>query len=354
MSQLFSPLKLRQLTIPNRIFVSPMCQYSSSDGKPDSWHFVHYGSRAVGGAGLVITEAVAITPEGRISPDDLGIWSDDHAEAFTSSIDFIKKQGSTTGIQLAHAGRKASVAAPWLGGKPVDFDKRGWQPLAPSPIPFGIGHQTPREATTEDLEIIIQQFAEATRRSLKAGFQVVELHAAHGYLLHQFLSPLSNQRNDEFGGSLENRMRFPLQVAKIVRENWPENLPVFIRISATDWVSGGWDLQQSIKFCRRLKALGIDLIDCSSGGLVPDAVVPAGPGFQVPLATEIKNILGMTTGTVGMITEPAQAEQIIATGLADAVLLGRELLRNPYWPLEAAQALGSKLSWPAQYERAKG
>jgi len=219
---------------------------------------------------------------------------------------------------------------------------------------FGIGHQTPREATTEDLERIIQQFAVATRRSLKAGFQVVELHAAHGYLLHQFLSPLSNQRTDEFGGSLENRIRFPLQVARVVRENWPKNLPMFVRISATDWVSGGWDLEQSIEFCHQLKGLGVDLIDCSSGGLVPDAVIPAGPGFQVPLATEIKNTLGMTTGTVGLITEPAQAEQIIATGLADAVLLGRELLRNPYWPLEAAQALGNNLSWPVQYERAKG
>ena len=352
MSHLFSPIKLRELTIPNRIFVSPMCQYSSSDGKPNDWHFVHLGSRAVGGAGLVITEAVAINPEGRISPDDLGIWSDEHAEALIPSVNFIKQQGSCAGIQLAHAGRKASVAAPWLGGTPLDSDNRGWQPLAPSAIPFANGHQSPREANLDDLEKITLQFAEATCRALKAGFQVIELHAAHGYLLHQFLSPLSNHRNDEFGGSLENRMRFPLQIAKTVRENWPKNLPLFVRISATDWVKGGWDLDQSLEFCQQIKELGIDLVDCSSGGLVPDAVIPVGPGFQTPLAAEIKNKLSIATGAVGLITDPRQAEEIIATKLADAVLLGRKLLYNPYWPLHAAQALGQKLSWPAQYERA--
>ena len=353
MSQLFTPLKLRELNIPNRIFVSPMCQYSSPNGKPNNWHFVHYGSRAVGGAGMVITEAMAITPDGRISPDDLGIWSSEHAEAYIPIVEFIKAHGSTVGIQLAHAGRKAATEAPWLGGKPLDFNNRGWQPLGPSPIPFATGHQTPGEATATDLDKITQQFTEATIHSLAAGFQVVELHAAHGYLLHQFLSPLSNQRNDEFGGSLENRMRFPLQVAKAVRNAWPDNLPMFVRISATDWVEGGWDLEQSIEFCRRLKELGVDLIDCSSGGLVPDAIIPAGPGFQTPLATEIKNELGIATGTVGLITEAVQAEQIIATGLADAVLLGRKLLHDPYWPLHAAQALGEELPWPAQYERAR-
>ncbi len=352
MSRLFSPLKLRELTIPNRIFVSPMCQYSSPDGKPNDWHFVHLGSRAVGGAGLVITEAIAITPEGRISPDDLGIWSDDHAEALTTSVNFIKKQGSVAGIQLAHAGRKASVAAPWLGGGPLNLDDRGWQPLAPSAIPFTPDHQTPREASVDDMNSITQQFAEATRRSLKAGFQVVELHAAHGYLLHQFLSPLSNIRNDDFGGSLENRMRFPLRIAKTVRENWPKNLPMFVRISATDWVKGGWDLDQSLEFCRNLKELGVDLIDCSTGGLVSDAVIPVGPGFQTSMATKIKDKVKIATGTVGLITEPVQAEQIIATGLADTVLLGRELLRNPYWPLHAARELGDKFQWPVQYERA--
>ena len=353
MTLLFSPLKLRGLTIPNRIFVSPMCQYSSPDGKPNNWHFVHYGSRAVGGAGLVITEAMAITPDGRISPDDLGIWSSEHAEAYIPLVEFIKAQGATAGIQLAHAGRKAATEAPWLGGKPLDMDNRGWQPLAPSPIPFAPGHQTPREATADDLDKITLQFAEATHRSLAAGFQVVELHAAHGYLLHQFLSPLTNKRSDEFGGSLENRMRFPLQVAKAVRQTWPENLPMFVRISATDWVEGGWDLVQSIEFCRQLKQLGVDLIDCSSGGLVADAVIPVKPGFQVPFATEIKNKLNIATGTVGLITDPAQAEKIVATEQADAVLLGRKLLSDPYWPLHAAQTLGANHLWPVQYERAK-
>jgi 2,4-dienoyl-CoA reductase-like NADH-dependent reductase (Old Yellow Enzyme family) len=353
MSQLFSPLKLRELTIPNRIFVSPMCQYSSPDGKPNNWHLVHLGTRAVGGAGLVITEAAAINHEGRISQDDLGIWSNEHAEAFTSSIDFIKDQGSIAGIQLAHAGRKASVEAPWMGGKPLTASQRGWQPLAPSSIPFAPGHPVPRAASADELDKINQQFAEATRRSLQAGFQVVELHAAHGYLLHQFLSPLSNCRKDKFGGSLENRMRFPLQVAKTVRENWPRNLPMFVRISATDWVEGGWDMEQSVEFCHQLKELGVDLVDCSSGGLVPDAVIPVGPNFQTTFATEIKKKMGISTGTVGLITEPAQAEHIIATGLADAVLLGRELLRNPYWPLHAAQELGFEYPWPVQYERAK-
>ena len=257
------------------------------------------------------------------------------------------------GIQLAHAGRKASTEAPWLGGKPLDSNNQGWQPLAPSPIPFTPGHPTPREATAEDLEKITHQFAEATRRSYEAGFQIVELHVAHGYLLHQFLSPLSNFRKDEFGGTLENRMRFPLSVAKTVREAWPKSLPMFVRISATDWVEGGWNLEQSVEFCRQLKSLGVDLIDCSSGGLVPDAVIPVGSGFQTPLATEIKNKLGIATGAVGFITEPAQAEQIIATGLADAVFLGRELLRNPYWPLDAAMEFGDKHPWPVQYERAK-
>ncbi|SEA53719.1 2,4-dienoyl-CoA reductase [Desulfuromusa kysingii] len=354
MSQLFSPLKLRQLVIPNRIFVSPMCQYSSLNGRPDDWHLVHYGSRAVGKSGLVITEATAVTPDGRISPEDLGIWSDDHAEAFMPMVDFIKAQGSIAGIQLAHAGRKASVAAPWLGGAPLNSQNRGWQSVAPSPIPFTTSFQTPRVATVEDLDQIDDQFAKATCRSMQAGFQVVELHAAHGYLLHQFLSPLSNCRTDEFGGSLENRMRFPLRIAATVRKNWPEKLPVFMRISTTDWVEGGWDLAQSLVFCRRLKKLGIDLIDCSSGGLVADAVIPVGPGFQTPMATAIKNKLKIKTAAVGMITTPAQAEQVIATGLADAVLLGRELLRDPYWPLHAAQVLKDDVSWPAQYTRAKG
>lgn len=353
MAHLFSPLKLRDLTIPNRIFISPMCQYSSPDGKANNWHYVHYGSRAVGGAGLILIEAMAVTPEGRISPEDLGLWSDEHAASFTAMLAFIKEQGSVVGVQLAHAGRKAAVEPPWLGGQPLDSNNRGWQPIAPSPIPFAPGHQTPREATAEDLDKIARQFAEATRRALTAGFQVVELHAAHGYLLHQFLSPLSNCRKDEFGGSLENRIRFPLHIAKLVREIWPANLPMFVRISATDWVKGGLSLEQSLEFCQQLKSLGVDLIDCSSGGLVHDAVIPAGPGFQVPLATEVKNKVNIATGAVGLITDPAQAEQIIATELADAVLLGRKLLADPYWPLHAARVLGENHPWPVQYERAK-
>ncbi len=353
MSQLFSPLQLREVTIPNRIFVSPMCQYSSADGRPNDWHLVHLGSRAVGGAGLVMTEATAVSQEGRISPDDLGIWSDAHTEAYAPLVSFINTQGAVAGIQLAHAGRKASVEAPWLGGRSLTSENRGWQPLAPSPLAFSANHPQPRQLTVQDLDLIHDQFAAAAQRSLKAGFQVVELHAAHGYLLHQFLSPLTNRRTDEFGGTLENRMRFPLRVARTIRDIWPENLPMFVRLSVTDWVKGGWDLEQSIDFCSRLKELGVDLVDCSSGGLVPDAVIPAGPGFQVPLATGIRTRAGLATAAVGLITQPAQAEQIIATGLADAVLLGRELLRQPYWPMTAAKALGVDLRWPGQYERAK-
>ena len=353
MSHLFSPLKLRELQFSNRIFVAPMCQYSSHNGMPTDWHLVHLGSRAVGGAGLVITEATAVTPDGRISPDDLGLWSEAHAEAFKPITRFIKEQGAVSGIQLAHAGRKASVAAPWLGGEPLNTEQRGWQPLAPSPIPFAPGHPVPRQATAEDLSTIHNQFADAAQRALQAGFQVAELHMAHGYLLHQFLSPLSNHRNDEFGGSLENRMRFPLQIAGTVREIWPKNLPLFVRLSVTDWVDGGWDLEQSLELCRKLKELGIDLIDCSSAGLVSDAIVPVCPGFQTPLATAIKDQVGIATGAVGLITEPAQAEQIVSTGLADVVLLARELLRDPYWPMHAAQALGAGHPWPDQYLRAK-
>ncbi len=353
MSRMFSPIQIRELTIPNRIFMSPMCQYSSPDGCPNDWHLAHLGSRAVGGAGLIMTEATAISVEGRISPDDLGIWSDAQAEAFVKLVNFVRAQGAIAGIQLAHAGRKASVAAPWLGGQPLDSKNRGWQPCAPSPLPFASGHQAPRELTLADLDAIHDQFSAATHRAHRAGFQIVELHAAHGYLLHQFLSPLSNRRTDEFGGTLENRMRFPLRIARTIRSIWPDSLPMFVRISATDWMEEGWDLEQSLQFCSHLKELGIDLIDCSSGGLVPDAVIPAGPGFQVPFASAIKVSTGLLSGAVGLITQPAQAEQIIATGLADAVFLGRELLRAPYWPLHAARTLGVKSTWPEQYERAK-
>lgn len=353
MSKLFSPLQLRSLTLRNRICVSPMCQYSCRDGVPEAWHLVHLGSRAVGGAALVMAEATAVTPEGRISPSDSGLWNDAQAEAFATIARFIAAQGAIPAMQLAHAGRKASVRPPWLGGGAVAAADGGWQPCAPSPLPFSPESPTPRALTIPDLERICVQFEEAAHRALRAGFQVVEVHMAHGYLLHQFLSPLSNRRSDDFGGSLENRMRFPLQVARRVRESWPQELPVLVRISATDWVDGGWDLAQSLELCRQLKDLGIDLIDCSSAGLVPDAVIPAGPGFQVPLATQIRSGVGIATGTVGLITAPVQAEQIIATGLADVVLLARELLRDPYWPLHAAQELKAEHAWPVQYLRAK-
>jgi 2,4-dienoyl-CoA reductase-like NADH-dependent reductase (Old Yellow Enzyme family) len=352
-NRLFSSLKLRDLTFRNRIFVSPMCQYSSRDGLPTDWHLVHLGSRAVGGAGLVIVEATAVSPQGRISPDDSGIWSDAHAAAFAPIARFIREQGAAAGIQLAHAGRKASTDLPWLGGGPLGPEHRGWQPIAPSPIPFAPGHPVPREATAEDLETIHRQFVDGARRAYAAGFQVLEIHMAHGYLLHEFLSPHTNHRQDEYGGSLENRMRFPLSIARAVREVWPGGLPVFARISATDWVDGGWDLAQSIELCRRLKDTGIDLIDCSGGGTVPHAVIPTGPGFQTPFATAIRQQVNIATGTVGFITNPIQAEQIIATGLADAVLLAREILRKPYWPLEAARVLGVDVPWPSQYLRAK-
>lgn len=330
-----------------------MCQYSSLDGTPNKWHLTHLGTRAIGGVGLIITEATAVSAQGRISPDDLGIWSDEHIKPFSELVQFIKSQGSTVGIQLAHAGRKASVDAPWRGGKALSQSERGWQPCAPSSIPFADNHPTPHELTASDLEQITEDFCLAAERALKAGFQIVEVHAAHGYLLHQFLSPLSNRRTDEFGGSLENRMKFPLRIAQSVRSIWPDTLPVFVRISATDWVEGGWDLEQSTAFSQQLQKQGIDLIDCSSGGLVPDAVIPAAPGFQVPFAEQIKHETGMATGAVGLITEADQAERIIASEQADAVLLGRELLRNPYWPLQAARELNANINWPPQYERAK-
>ena len=353
MSKLFTPLQLRSLNLRNRIFVAPMCQYSCHDGLPDAWHLVHLGSRAVGGAALVMAEATAVSPEGRISPGDCGLWNDAQVEAFAPIARFIAEQGAVPAIQLGHAGRKASVQPPWQDGAAIAAADGGWQPVAPSPVPFGPGSPEPRELSSLDLEQISTAFGESTRRALRAGFQVVEVHMAHGYLLHQFLSPLSNRRNDNFGGSLENRMRFPLQVARRVREAWAEDLPVLVRISATDWVDGGWDLAQSLELCRHLKTLGIDLVDCSSAGLVPDAVIPVGPGFQTPLAAQIREEVGIATGAVGLITAPAQAEQIVATGLADVVFLARELLRDPYWPMHAAQLLKAEHPWPVQYERAR-
>ncbi len=353
MSRLFSTLKLRGLEFRNRIFVSPMCQYSATDGFPAPWHMVHLGSRAVGGAGLVMTEATAVTPEGRISPQDLGIWSDAHARALAPVAQFIADQGAVPGIQLAHAGRKASTAAPWRGGHPLGTGEGGWCPQAPSALPFMSGHPLPEAIAESGVDRVVMQFRDAARRSLDAGFKVVELHMAHGYLLHEFLSPLSNRREDQYGGTLANRMRLPLRVAAAVRDVWPRELPVFVRISASDWVDGGWDVAQSVEFVRHLKAAGIDFIDCSSGGLVPDARIAAGPGFQTPFATQVRREADIPTGAVGFITAPFQAEQIVATGLADAVLLARELLRDPYWPLHAARDLGADIPWPVQYDRAK-
>lgn len=353
MSILFSPFSLRSITFRNRIFVSPMCQYSSHDGLPTDWHLVHLGSRAVGGAGLVMVEATAISPEGRISPDDSGLWSDAHAEAFAPIASFIGEQGAVAGIQLAHAGRKGSCSLPWRGGGPLGMEACGWQPLAPSPLPFNVGHPVPRALTLGELDEIEAQFRAAAHRALAAGFQLIELHMAHGYLLHEFLSPLVNQRDDDYGGRLENRLRFPLRVARAVREEWPAELPLFVRISATDWVAGGWDIDQSVVLARQLKEIGVDLIDCSSGFAVPDEPVPFGPGFQVPFAARVRAEAGIASGAVGLITEPAQAEQIVATGQADVVFLARQMLRDPYWPLHAAQTLHVDRPWPNQYLRAK-
>jgi len=353
MSKLFSRFKLRELEFKNRIFVSPMCQYSAHDGIANTWHMVHLGSRAVGGAGLVMVEATAVVPEGRISPHDMGIWSDRHAEALAPIARFIREQGAVPAIQLAHAGRKASIDAPWLSRSALVPENGGWQVVAPSAVPFSPGSPLPRELTEAELDGIVAAFVAAAKRSLVAGFDVAEIHMAHGYLLHQFLSPLSNRRNDVYGGSLENRARLPLRVAQAVREVWPQNLPFFVRISATDWVEGGWDLAQSLQLCRWLKDAGVDLIDCSSGGMTPDAKIPAGPGFQTPFAAAIRQELGIAAGAVGLITAPEQAEQIVATGSADVVFLARELLRDPYWPLHAANDLGAEVPWPLQYERAK-
>jgi 2,4-dienoyl-CoA reductase-like NADH-dependent reductase (Old Yellow Enzyme family) len=352
MSKLFTSLKLRGLEFRNRVFVSPMCQYSSPGGMPTDWHLVHLGSRAVGGAGLVMTEATAISPEGRISPDDTGIWSEAHIVAWKRIAHFIREQGAHPAMQLAHAGRKASTHAPWTGSGPVPASAGGWQPMGPSPIPFDAKSVSPREMMVADIDGVVASFAKAARRALEAGFEVIEIHSAHGYLLHEFLSPISNRRTDEYGGSLENRMRFTLRVAKAVRGVIPESSPLLARLSVTDWVEGGWDLPQSIELSKGLKALGVDLIDCSSGANVPDAKIPVGPGFQVPFAEAIRREAAMATGAVGMITSPEQAEEIIASGKADVVLLAREMLRDPYWPLHAAKALGDKVAPPKQYGRA--
>ncbi len=352
MSALFSPIKLRELTIRNRVFVSPMCQYSCVDGMPNEWHLVHLGSRAVGGAGLVMTEAASVSPEGRISPEDAGIWSQAQADGWQPIAAFIKAQGAVPAMQLAHAGRKASTFSPWRGAGKVAPEAGGWQVLGPSDNAYSSSYPSPLAMSQSQLDAVIRDFAEATRRALAAGFEVVEIHAAHGYLLHEFLSPHSNLRTDQFGGSLENRMRLPLQVCEAVRAAWPAHLPVFLRISASDWKAGGWDVSQSIELCKRAKALGIDLIDVSSGGNVPDQQIQIRPGYQVPFAREIRRAADMAIGAVGLITEPVQAEQIVGDGDADCVFLARALLRDPYWPRHAAAALGVSFEWPDQYKRA--
>ncbi len=353
MSELFKPMAIRGTTFKHRIFVSPMCQYSSDDGMPSDWHFVHLGSRSVGGAALVVVEATAVCPEGRISPADSGLWSEAHARAFQRVTAFLEANGAVPGIQLAHAGRKASTQVPWKGSGAVSPADGGWEPLAPSALPFAPSYPQPRAMTAADIEALVRRFEEAARFALLAGFRVIELHFAHGYLLHEFLSPLSNRRTDDYGGTLENRMRLPLRVAQVVRAAWPDDRPLFVRISATDWAEGGWDLPQSLELARRLRALGVDLIDCSSGGLVADAKVPVAPGYQVPFAAAVRREAGIATGAVGLITEAQQAEAIVARGEADAVFLARALLRDPYWPLHAAKALSADTPWPSQYARAR-
>lgn len=353
MPHLFDSYALRSVTFRNRVFVSPMCQYSSDNGLPTAWHLVHLGSRAVGGAGCVLVEASAVSPAGRITFWDSGIWSAEHARAFRPVVRFIEEQGSVAGIQIAHAGRKASTDKPWLGDRVLADGPHSWQPLAPSAIPFRAGDPTPHELTLGEIDDVVQQFAAAAGYALEAGFRAIEIHAAHGYLLHEFLSPLSNHRHDDYGGSLENRMRLTIRTAISVRKAMPDELPLFVRISATDWADGGWDLEQSIELARRLREAGVDLVDCSSGGAVLGAKVEVGPGYQVPFAREIRRQAGIATGAVGLITEPEQAEAIIADGSADVVLLARAELRDPYWPLHAAKALGVAVPWPVQYERAK-
>ena len=353
MAHLFDPLSIRDLTFANRLFVSPMCEYSSTDGYANDWHFVHLGSRAVGGAGLVFTEATAIVPEGRISPQDLGIWSDDHIAPLARIVRFIHQQGSVAGMQLAHAGRKASTYRPWEGHGKVPESAGGWRNVvAPSALPFADHYPMPQALTTDGIQEIVAAFAEAARRACEAGFRVIEIHAAHGYLIHEFLSPLSNRRQDDYGGSFENRTRLLCEVVAAVRSSWPEGAPLFVRISASDWVEGGWDIEQSVELARQLKETGVDLIDCSSGGNVAQAKIPVGPGYQTAFAAQIRREAGIMTGTVGMIVSSAQAEHIVATGQADAVIIAREFLRDPYWPLRAARELGQSISWPVQYLRA--
>ena len=349
---LFDALQIRAATLRNRIVVSPLCEYSSTDGFANDWHLVHLGSRAVGGASVVFTEASAVSPEGRISPQDLGIYRDEHIENLSRITRFICDQGAIPGMQIAHAGRKGSTLRPWEGSGAVPESKGGWIPVAPSAIPFADGFATPAALDLNGIRAVVKAFADAARRACQAGFGILEIHAAHGYLLHEFLSPLSNYRTDSYGGTFENRTRLLCEVVTAVRRVWPESAPLFLRISATDWIEGGWDLGQSVRLAELLGPLGVDLIDCSSGGLVPGAKIPTGAGYQVSFADEIRRETGILTGAVGLITSAAQADAILREGKADIVLLAREFLRQPYWPLHVARELGFPCSWPAQYLRA--
>ena len=354
---LFQPWTLRSVTVPNRVWMAPMCQYSAAPEGPEQgvateWHFAHYAARAVGGTGLIIQEATAVSPEGRISPYDLGIWNDTQVEALRRITSFIKERGSVPGIQIAHAGRKASTDRTWKGGAPVGPDAHGWQPVAPSPVAFADGHAVPHELTADEIRVVVGRFADAARRSLAAGYEVVEIHGAHGYLIGQFLSPHSNERTDEYGGSFENRTRLALEVVDAVRAVWPEELPLFFRISATDWLEeDGWTADETVRLAALLQDRGVDLLDVSTGGLAPGVSIPLGPGYQVPFAARVKAETTLPVAAVGLITEPEQAEKILANGEADAILLGRELLRDPYWARRAAAELGAEIRVPGQYHR---
>jgi 2,4-dienoyl-CoA reductase-like NADH-dependent reductase (Old Yellow Enzyme family) len=352
-SQLFSPLSIKSITLKNRIAISPMCQYSAVDGFANDWHLVHLGSRASGGAGLVIQEATSVSAEGRISPEDLGLWKDEQIEKLKQINAFIVSQNSVPGIQLAHAGRKASAASPWNGGRKIPLNEGGWETVAPSAIAYHQSENAPIALDKSGIQKVISDFKAATKRAVQAGFQVLEIHAAHGYLLHQFLSPLSNFRTDEYGGSFDNRIRLTLEVVAAVQSEWPNNLPLFIRISATDWAEGGWNSEESNQLSKILKEKGVDLVDVSSGGAVSYQQIPVEPNYQVPFAESIKKETGIMTGAVGLITDAAQAEEIITSGKADLILFGRESLRNPYLGLTFADELQTDVDWPKQYLRAK-
>lgn len=350
---LFSPLTLRDVTLRNRIAVSPMCQYSCVDGFATDWHLVHLGSRAVGGAGLVIMEATAVSPEGRITHGDHGIWKDEHIPMLVRITSFVKQQGAVPGVQIAHAGRKASCNLPWENGKAIAPDKKnGWQTVAPSAVAFYEGDPVPEALDETEIKLLVRHFSDAARRALAAGFEVVEIHAAHGYLLHEFLSPLSNRRTDEYGGTFENRIRFLCEAVDAVRVVWPERLPLLVRLSTTDWKDGGWTEAESVQLAKLLRERGVDLVDCSSGGVVPHVSIPLVPGYQVPLAERVRREAGVLAGAVGLITDAKQADAIVRAGQADVILLARALLRDPYWPLHAAITLGAHIVPPVQYERA--